>query len=667
MTFPFGSKGRIVLAYGVILTVTFIAYAPTLQNDFLFWDDTVHILENPSIRSLSGGNLMHIFTSLVNDTYIPFTTLSWALEYHFFGLNPFIFHLNNLLLHLAVAALVLRLCQLWGLSLGASTVATLIFALHPMHVESVAWATARKDMLYAVFYLGSVIVYCRYIKDQKRTTYLLTLPLGLFSILAKATALSLPLIFFIMDWLYGRTWSRRLIWEKLPHILYIIPIAWPTFILNTHIYGVHLNVLTSALIFMWTFVLYIVKILFPIHLVPIYDLPQPVDLFNRAYVFSTTAFLLLGASVWRFHRQRWFLFGLLYFVGSIFFMLRFGDTSDTDIISDRYIYLPCLGISVFLGVMWQKGYTWAQSRRPLFKPACLTIAVVVCLGLSAKTFQQCQIWKDSIVLLTYLIDHARENTMVYNNRGAAYRERGQYTQALEDFNRALEIDSKYAEFAKTYHNRGLVYFKMGRYEEAHSDYNRSLEFDSTNPMVYYNRGILHFAQRHYDQALADYNQALKLYPDYSKAYMNRGNVYIQRGDYQAALKDYTAALELQPQNPLAYFNRGNIYSRNKQYPLAIQDYTQALQLSSRFVQAYLNRALAYNRIGQFQPASEDMQMALSIVPDFTEGYILLANYLVGLKHYDQAREQLLRARGLYEKKGQTQKAQMVEDILKGIP
>jgi hypothetical protein len=160
-----------VAVLALVLLVVAIAFSPSLFNGFIKNDDPGHLLENPTLRALTPENVRAMFQSIINTTYIPLTTLSFAFEYHFFGYNPIVYHLDNLLLHLAVVFLVFVFFQKLGLSNLAAGIGVLLFGIHPLHVESVAWVTERKDVLYAFFYMFAILQYWQYVQSGNRKFY----------------------------------------------------------------------------------------------------------------------------------------------------------------------------------------------------------------------------------------------------------------------------------------------------------------------------------------------------------------------------------------------------------------------------------------------------------------------------------------------------------------
>ena len=210
----------------VVVAAVFLAYKPSLNNDFVNWDDDVHLLENRFIRSLDWKKFKEIFSTTVNHTYIPLTTLSFAVEYNRFGLDPFPYHFDNLLLHLLVTALVMVLARRLGLSVAASGLAALIFGIHPQHVESVAWVTERKDVLSGVFFLLTLAAYVRYVRQPRSAArYVTVAVLFTLGLLSKSMLVTLPFVLLLLDyWPLARCGQRTsppcppwaLVREKIP-------------------------------------------------------------------------------------------------------------------------------------------------------------------------------------------------------------------------------------------------------------------------------------------------------------------------------------------------------------------------------------------------------------------------------------------------------------------
>ena len=514
-----------VFALLAIFAITFIAFSSILNNDFTNWDDDVFFTENPFVRSL---DFKHIFTNTIFFVYVPLTILSFAIEYHFFGCDSFICHLDNLFLHLAVTGLVFLFTSRLGLTIRVAAFSALLFGIHPMHVESVAWVSERKDVLYAFFYMLALCSYLQYLEDKKVRGYVLTIVFGVLSILAKPMALSLPLILFVCDWVKGRKFKRTVLLEKIPYFLYVVPIAWITYSLNARIPGE--SFLEGILIWIWTSTFYMWKFLFPIILIPLYSLPNPVSVSNFHYIFAICILFLLLICFVRYRRNRWLIFvGLFYFV-SIFFLLRY-DSHDRVIVADRFMYLPSLGICILGGILWEKIMICTNKRGIVMRRFVSFCFIVFFFALCIKTYLQGKVWKNSLTLWSYVLHHAADNTekvnaVAYKARGGAYYKKRQYDLAMADLNKALEITPDNSSYkAEVYCDRGIVYLKQGKNDLAFTDFSKAIDINPWFVEAYNNRGIAHMEMGLLNLALADLNKALEIDPHYIAAYNNRSYVY----------------------------------------------------------------------------------------------------------------------------------------------
>jgi len=355
-------KGRILI---LILAVTFISFSASLNNEFTNWDDDFHLTENFVVQSIDFENIVHIFKNSVQSTYIPLTIFSFALEYHFFKLNPFIYHLNNLLLHLGVVTLIYLFSLRMGLAPLAAGLGALLFGIHPMHVESVAWVTERKDVLYAFFYMMALCTYMNYLEGKQKRFYLLTLFFGLLSILAKPMALSLPLVLLVCDWFKKKKLTLKVFLEKVPFILYIIPITWITYSLNARMPGESIQ--EALILWIWSFSFYIQKFFLPINLNPFYLWPEPIGITHLPYLGSLMVFLLCMLLLYIFRKQRWYVFALVFYFFSIFFLLRFDKGAEPQIVADRYMYMPSVGFCLLFGYLAAAGLNRLREKGGLVK------------------------------------------------------------------------------------------------------------------------------------------------------------------------------------------------------------------------------------------------------------------------------------------------------------
>lgn len=529
-----------------LFLAVFLFYSPVLQSDFITWDDPEHLIENPLVHSLHYNNIKNIFSTTVNNTYIPLSILSFAIEYHFFKLNPFVYHLNNLLLHCGVVILIFFLAKRMGLTVKAAFLGALLFGLHPMHVESVAWVTERKDVLYALFYLLSLLFYCNYLDQRKKHAYFLSIIMGFLSILSKPMALSLPLILFIIDWVKKRNIDRSYFIDKIPFFLIIIPIAWITYSLNTRV--IEINTLKSFLIWQWTAVFYIKKFIFPLHFVPFYHLPTPMSLFDIKILTTLCAAVILVISVIRFRSHKWYLFACLYYFLSIFFLFRFDDFIDSaSIVSDRFMYLPSLGICLFIGHLLNQAIGFV-SKSDLVRWRNIFMVSLLFLFLGLKSFKQCMIWKNSITFWNYVSAHSKPFDLIFLNRALAYAAKKEYRLAQIDYNKAIEINPS---LSTAYYSRGCLMDELNLFNSAIADYTKAIELDPTLSSAYNNRGAVYLDMGQYKKALLDFDAAIELNPKYKHVYINKAMGLMGLNRRDQALENAKKALEMDRDNKQA--------------------------------------------------------------------------------------------------------------------
>ncbi len=454
--------------------ITFLVYIPSLANGFVNIDDWL-FYENPHIVSF---DLKSAFTEVVASNWHPLTVISVAIDYKFWGLNPFGYHLGNIILHSLNTFLVFILAlRLAGLGRGlryrvtASAVAALLFGLHPIHVESVSWIAERKDVLCAFFFISSLIAYTYFAAGGPRLRalkYLAALVLFVLALMSKPMAVSLPLVLIIIDFypldrLKSPGDIKRLLAEKIPFFLFSSLSALLTLwaqqasgaIVSTGTYPLawRLRFSARALIF------YLDKTLLPVGLSPVYPIDAGsvyfslVAILSAAIILTITLFTALLAKKYRIFLAAWvyYIITLIPVSG----IIQVGAQSA----ADRYMYLPSLSLLLLagagIGALFEKG-------RKFIIPASACL-IIILLALSAMTIKQQAIWKNSIALWTHEIENFPFFPRAHNDRGSAYDDAGRYEEALRDYNTAIRLEPYYPE---AYVNRGITYRKMKNYDQS---------------------------------------------------------------------------------------------------------------------------------------------------------------------------------------------------------
>lgn len=465
----------------IVLLIVAVAYAPTLTAGFVNWDDDIHLYANPIFQAGGWPAWEDIWLTTINHTYIPLTTLSWSVEKYFLGLNPAVYHLDNLLMHLMVTLLVIVFSRQLGLSLMAANLAGLIFGLHPMHVESVAWVTERKDVLYALFFMLSLITYLRYVDSGRWRYFWLALLCGVLSVLAKSMALSLPLVWLLIDWYRGRQIIFSVLAEKVWCVLAVVPVALITFFPNSALMSPAGG---GVLLWVWCGAFYLVKFVVCWPLTLFYQAPIPISWQNPEYIVSAALLAVVVLAMCVFRRHRLVLWAFLFYMATAFFLFRFKP--NMNLVADRFMYLPSAGICMLAAVLVEAGCLKLSGYK---RYGWVTVVTVVLLTLGALTWRQCLVWQNSQALW--------QHQLIYNPQmGAwwAYYKLAKAFQAERLVNPgAMGINREAAlyqqsmilnpKFAESAYELGLLWYEAGDRLKAERYFAEALRRDPSHPAV----------------------------------------------------------------------------------------------------------------------------------------------------------------------------------------
>lgn len=577
------SKSRSLIIYLLFTAVvTCIVYVPALNNDFVTWDDNLYVYDNEMIRHLNLRLIQWAFTSFDASNWHPFTWLSHAFDYSLWKLNPIGHHLTSILLHsinaLLVALLTVRLIEMLHggekrtfsftseQKLIAGVTTGLLFGIHPLHVESVAWISERKDVLSTFFFLLSILFYLRYSSQIKgkgpflflSPYYLASFISFVFGLLSKPMIVTLPLVFLLLDWYPLRRFDHlksaaKLLIEKIPFFLCSFASIIVTIIAQRQaISDFEVHPLSSRIANAFkSFSAYLQKMIWPSDLMPFYPYQPSVNLFSFEYILSLSIFsgiTLCCIVLWKKRYQNFWLAIWIYYIITLLPVIGIVQIGRQEM-ADRYMYLPSIGPFILLGLFASMLYTLLINRNMMMKLLTGLMVVIVISLLSSKTVAYIGVWKNGISLWNHEIHllqqkagrfFYRESLEVpFFNRGVAYEEKGMFEQAIQDYTRVLGINAK---SKKALHRRGLTYSKMNMNEEAIQDYNSVLQLDSDNPELHYLRGNSYVKLGHYQKALEDYSTAIKLsrepIPEY---YMMRGLLLKLMGRQTESFEDFKRA------------------------------------------------------------------------------------------------------------------------------
>jgi tetratricopeptide (TPR) repeat protein len=573
------------LSLPIILLVTFLVFSPTLQNDFTNWDDRHYIQDNDYIKSLNTESIVQLFKAetIVSSNYHPLTLLTLSINYHFSELNAQPYILTNIILHILSVLLVFYFIFLlskrkWWVS---ALVATL-FAIHPMHVESVAWIAERKDVLYAFFFSGALITYLKYQNKRNYLYYGLTLLLFFLSILSKSAAAPFPFVLLLLDFYRGNFPSKqhklRLLLEKIPFLAIAIYIGLLAVNTQSDAIGVleKYGILDRFAIASHGLIIYVVKLFVPFKLSAFYPRPAASAIPIFHYISIGIVLLSAAATIYSLRYSRRWFFGMLFFFLMIALVLQF-ITVGGAAYADRYTYVPYIGLFYLICMEANKWLTSSLSARHHHYALWAGIGIVLtCFAIMSHN--RTYVWKDSGTLWSDVIDKYPSAARAYLNRGEYLHEEKKYEAAIADYNMKIKMEP-YSPDA--YMNKGMSLFQLGRYKEAIASQDEAIRRKADYAEAYRNRGNAYYSLQQYDKALTDYNSTLKYNPKDARAYNNIANIQFMRGQSQAAIEAYTKAINLSPDNYYAWGNRGSVYRQIGRMDQARKDLIQSLSINNQ--------------------------------------------------------------------------------------
>ncbi len=595
-----GQKGLIL----ALLLVAFAIYAPSIQYDFVNWDDFQNVKENTDVRDISWEGIKDIFTPTVMANYNPLPIFTFALEHHFFGMNPAVFHLNNILLHLVSVFLVFLISLRLGFNQPVALFTAGLFALHPMRVESVVWITERKDVLYAAFFFGSILSYLRYKKNTsgKWLFYGLSLTFFVVALFAKIQAVSLPLALLALDYLERRLWKWSDLLEKVPYFLgsLVFGLVGIYFLSEGESLdaGQSFSFIERLFIGGLSYLVYVIKVIFPYPMSPLYPYPAMLD-----WTFYAGTFISLCLVVFLFlkrNKKKWHILfsGFLFYTVNVVFVLQILGAGQ-GFLADRFTYVPYFGLFLAASYYLNK---WIQPKASsAFK--FYAVGGVILFVYALWNFSHHGIWKNGETLWTHVLSHYPNSHTAWSNRGQWRRDNEKYQAALQDYSRSLQLES---EQGNIYNGRGKLYFDMGQTEKALKDFNRGVQLVEDNAELWVNRGVAYASKGQFNRALKDLNRGLEVDPDLPNGYLNRSLVHFKTGNYQNAIVDYDKYLEYEPSNAEIWYEKGLAFRAMDKEAEAVECFDRALELGSNPL-FYLERSKAQRALGNISEANKDMK------------------------------------------------------------
>ncbi|GMU33430.1 MAG: tetratricopeptide repeat protein [Planctomycetia bacterium] len=649
---PSPDRAPILIAAAVAL-ITFVVFLPSLDNDFNYDDDEM-ILRNDHYRGFGAENLRWMFTTFHMGHYQPLTWVSLAADHALWGMNPRGYHTTNLILHSLSAALVFLIARMifkgltspttggMAISIGAAA-AGLLFALHPLRVESVAWITERRDVLSSCLLLACLWMYLRARQceatDRRRAWLAGAFVVYVASLLSRAMGVTLPIILLVIDWYplrrigWDRGWSspnaRRVILEKLPYfaaalVTGVVAIEAQRDV-GAAIDLVYLNVAERAAVACYGLVFYLYKSLWPLQLAPFYELRLPVDLASLKYVLSASIVVVIAALVISFRKKYPGLLAVAICYTVLLLPVLGIFQSGRQEVADRYSYLPGLVLALGLvGGVWK----FLIGKRLQLRQAAMALPIAVLLAWwSTLTWQQCEVWRDRVTLWRHGTRVVPTSYLAHYNLGCSEGLVGNHAEAIEAFRTCLELNPAYT---KALFNMGNSFQMLQRDADALDVYTRAIAVNPNDALSYYEMGNVYLRAGRSDDALAAFRKVTELRQDYPRANVNLGAVLARRGDHAAAIEQFRTAIRLNPDLRDAHYNLAISLEATRKDDEAAIEYRTAIRIDPDFPDARVNLANILVRTGLVDEAIEQYRAALRTNPSHPEAKANLNRLLMRL-------------------------------------
>ncbi len=621
---------------GGILVVTFWCYHYSLSNQFTNWDDGLYVYENSYIKNLSSQNMkMILFKDITHNYYHPITMLSLALNWHFSGADPKPYYVTEVLFHLfntiwvfflSLALFNAMVKRGYGKIKGIPYLAGLCAlwqGIHPMHVESVSWIAERKDVLYLFFYLPGLIMYVKYVMENKKSQLALVVLLYFLSLFSKPLAVVFPLSLFTIDVLLKRKLEWKLLFEKIPFLIISLIFGYVAYkwaneggsITSFQVFTIFQRIMFVG----YNYLMYLIKLFVPTHLSSYYPYPELTDSNNLPLYFYFAPLVAIGVTaglLYLAYRKgenyfRVALFGFGFYFFNVMFILQFVSAGPA-IMADRYSYAAYIGFTFMLV------YFIYQVIEKM--PSLKTLVIVIVAGFSCMLAYLCQartevwhntktLWEDVIskypakVDTTFVAGKGRSEFIIHVHPGVetSYKNLGNYY--VQDKN-PPDYDSAYMNYeileqikskdAGVYSNLGNIWAIRGNYQKSLEEYTKSLSLDTKSFDTYLDRGITYSKMGQPELALQDYNHAFKMDSTSEMLLDYRARTLLNdMKNFPAAMADYNRLIAIDPRKPEYYLSRGVAEFNTGDFKDAIQDFNRELSANPKDANCLLDLSLAY--------------------------------------------------------------------------
>jgi len=610
----------IFLAGFSIAVLTAVTFYPALQNGFVNYDDGGYIFENPGIRGFTWENIKSWFSLWygIGEFFQPVRWVAYALIYEFFGLDPFGFHLASYIFHTINAVLVFwLLMKITRSNLFVSFTAAMLFAIHPMRVESVAWASEMKDVLYLFFYVLAFIAFINYRRELRKRFYVLSLILFMLSLMSKPTAMTFPFVMVVWEFYEGKRFEKIHILDKIPFLIPSIITSAIVIHVRNECLGFstirksieeHRPLYTRILIAINSFSFYLYKTFDPRRLSSFYTYPRVVSIrMWRYYVPIIVLAVSAAGSLFSLKYTKKIMFGFLFFIVAFLphsHLVAYATFS----YSNRATYLASLGFLLLIAYLLYEFWRIGKGSL-LVRALCVVLLMVVFGELSWLSARRVGVWKDAETLWKHVLDYDPNSTFAYFNLGNIVDNDDRPEEAKRYYQESIKVYPQYYEghdalagvleregdtlgaiamYQKclellpgdnTHAELGKLYLRLKNYSKAKEHCEKAIEMNPENPAAHFNLGNVYLYVKKYDRAIEEYEKTVAINPKAYGAYENMGIIHLRRGDPDRALEYYRKSLEITKGDPFTYVNFSRAYIVKGLYKEALGELDKALALA----------------------------------------------------------------------------------------
>jgi tetratricopeptide (TPR) repeat protein len=621
----------------LLILTTLVVYGQVVHHEFVGLDDGAYVLENDRVLSgLNSESVRWAFTTTRASNWHPLTWLSHMLDVQLFGTDARGHHLPNLLFHILNTAFLFLVLQRMTKAIWPSAAVAALFALHPLHVESVAWVAERKDVLSTFFLLATMCLYARYVVSPAPGRYLQALLAFALGLMAKPMLVTLPFVLLLLDyWPLRRTlvgademkrqrrrrepdihlrkcttWSR-LVWEKLPFFaLSALSSVVTIFAQHSGKAIITMESLPIGLRFenaLVSYVGYIAKTLWPHPLAVYYPHPGEISI----WAAIGAGLLLVGLSSLAIRAGRRYPYlpvGWLWFVGTLVPVIGLVQVGE-QAMADRYTYVPLIGL--FIVLAW--GFAELATRWRLPRVLLLVVVSVALTALSVQTWAQVGRWRNTETLFEHALRVTTDNSMAHTALAGGLFRQGRLEEAITHYRRALGIDP---EYARAHHNLGATLVQQGHLLEAIERYAEAVRLDPDHATYHVGLATAYHRVGRMEDAIEHYLEALRIDPHQADALNNLGVARMSRGELDQAVRAYSDAIRVRPAYAEAHYNLGYALSLQGKLEEAVGNYEAALRINPEDADTHYELAETLRRLGQLDPAIAHYSEALRLDPEY---------------------------------------------------